>query len=63
MGGEEYGEVEEEKLYSGYIMWDKILFSIKEKQELITSYIDNIEVMKNDKDIKIKHINVVLLII
>lgn len=31
MGGEEYGEVEEEKLYSGYIMWDKILFSIKEK--------------------------------
>ena len=35
--------------------WSEL--SIKEKQELITSYIDNIEVMKNDKDIKIKHIN------
>lgn len=31
--------------------------SIIEKQELITSYIDNIKVIKNDKDIKIKHIN------
>lgn len=35
--------------------WNEL--SISEKQELITSYIDNIEVIKNDKDIKIKHIN------
>lgn len=34
--------------------WDKL--SVSEKQELITSYIDSIEVIKNDKDIKIKHI-------
>jgi len=31
--------------------------SISEKQELITSYLDNIEVLKNGNDIKIKHIN------
>ena len=35
--------------------WSEL--SISEKQGLITSYIDNIEVIKNDKDIKIKHIN------
>ena len=35
--------------------WSEL--SIAEKQELITSYIDSIEVIKNDKDIKIKHIN------
>ncbi len=35
--------------------WDEL--SILEKQELITNYIDNIEVIKNDKNIKIKHIN------
>lgn len=35
--------------------WSEL--SISEKQGLITSYIDNIEVIKNDKDIKIKQIN------
>lgn len=35
--------------------WNKL--SVAEKQDLIISYIDNIEVIKNDKDIKIKHIN------
>ena len=35
--------------------WNEL--PISERQELITSYIDNIEVIKNDKDIKIKHIN------
>ncbi len=35
--------------------WNEL--PISERQELITSYIDNIEVVKNDKDIKIKHIN------
>ena len=35
--------------------WNEL--SISEKQELITGYIDNLEVIKNDKDIKIKHIN------
>ena len=35
--------------------WNEL--SIVEKQELITSYIDSIEVIKNEKDIKIKHIN------
>jgi len=35
--------------------WSKL--SISEKQELITSYIDSIEVIKNDKEVKIKHIN------
>ncbi len=35
--------------------WSEL--SISEKQGLITRYIDNIEVIKNDKDIKIKQIN------
>lgn len=35
--------------------WNEL--SVAEKQELITSYIDNIEVIKKGKDIKIKHIN------
>ena len=35
--------------------WNEL--SVSGKQDLITSYIDNIEVIKNDKDIKIKHIN------
>ena len=35
--------------------WSEL--SISEKQGLITSYIDNIEVIKNDKDIRIKQIN------
>ncbi len=34
--------------------WSEL--TISEKQELITSYIDSIEVIKNDRDIKIKHI-------
>ena len=34
--------------------WNELY--ITKKQELITSYIDSIEVIKNDKDIKIKHI-------
>ncbi len=37
------------------VKWSEL--SIKEKQELITSYIDNIEVVKNDKEVKIKQIN------
>lgn len=37
------------------IQWN--LLSIKEKQELITSYIDFIEVVKTDKRIEIKNIN------
>lgn len=35
--------------------WNEL--PISERQELITSYIENIEVIKNDKNIKIKHIN------
>ena len=35
--------------------WNEL--QISERQELITNYIDNIEVIKKDKDIKIKHIN------
>ena len=35
--------------------WNNL--SISEKQNLITSYIDYIEVLKIDKEVKIKHIN------
>ena len=35
--------------------WNEI--SVSEKQELMMDYIDNIEVIKNNKDIIIKHIN------
>lgn len=35
--------------------WNELCIS--EKQELIIIYVDNIEVVKNDKEIKIKHIN------
>lgn len=37
------------------IKWNEL--SIKEKQNLMMSYIDTIEVIKTDKDIKIKNIN------
>lgn len=37
------------------IKWNEL--SIKEKQDLMMSYIDTIEVIKTDKDIKIKNIN------
>ena len=37
------------------VKWNEL--SVVEKQDLITSYINSIEVIKNDKDIKIKHIN------
>ena len=37
------------------VKWNKL--SIVEKQELIMSYIDSIEVIKNDKNIEIKNIN------
>jgi len=37
------------------IKWNEL--SIKEKQDLMMSYLDTIEVIKTNKDIKIKNIN------
>ena len=37
------------------LKWEEL--SIKDKQDLMMSYIDTIEVVKNDKDIEIKNIN------